>query len=149
MNANTAMVKGWEESANGCALNYSLAPTITASEFAQRSEKEEWVAVDARSDPERRVSIIPGALSILEFEAQLDQHKDKPILVYCTVGCRSGAYAQVLRDRGYDAFSLWGGILSWTLDKRDFVTPDGRSTQRVHVSSPYWDMLPAGYEAVW
>jgi len=149
MNTSTTMVKGLEDGSNGCALRYSLAPTITASEFARRSKEEEWVAVDARSEDERRVSIIPNALSIAEFEGQLEQHRKKRILVYCTVGCRSGAYAQVLRDSGFDAFSLWGGVLAWTFDKGQFVTPDGRSTESVHVSDAYWDVLPQGYKAVW
>lgn len=149
MNAGPVLDRALEQSANGCALQYSLAPTITASEFARRSETEEWVIVDVRSDIERRVSTIPGALSSEEFETQLDSHRGKPILVYCTVGCRSGAYAQMLRDSGFDAFSLWGGILAWSLEGRRFSTPEGRATGRVHVSSPNWNMLPRGYQAVW
>ena len=149
MNTRIIIAEGVEESANGCALKYSLAPTNTASEFAQRSKEEEWVAVDARSEDERRVSIIADALSIAEFEDQLEQHRQKRILVYCTVGCRSGAYAQVLRDSGFDAFSLWGSVLAWTFAKGHFATPEGRPTLRVHVSSPSWDMLPQGYQAVW
>lgn len=140
---------GLKESADSCSLKYSLAPGISASEFLRRSKQEEWAIVDARSAAERQVSIIPGALGIEDFEAELDDHSKKNILVYCTLGCRSGVYAQMLRERGFNAFNLWGGVLAWTLEGNVFESPSGDTSRSVHVSGPQWDLLPPDYEAVW
>jgi predicted sulfurtransferase len=94
------------------------------------------------------VSIILGAVTSEEFEARPEDHEGKHILVYCTAGCRSGAYAENLREDGLDAFSLSGGVLAWALDERSFVTIDGQLTRRVHVNGERWDVLPPDYEVV-
>lgn len=149
MNTNPVYIERLEESANGCSRMFWGAPSLSASEFLRRSKQEEWSIVDARSQRERRVSIIAGSLSIEEFEAQIEEHKNKHILVYCTIGCRSGAYAQKLRAKGLEAFNLWGGVLAWTQDDRTFATPDGQPTRRLHVHGGQWAVLPPSYEAVW
>jgi rhodanese-related sulfurtransferase len=97
---------------------------------------------------ERSVSIIPGARSKEEFETHLDEHAGRHILVYCTAGCRSGAYAKELRERGLNAFNLRGGVLDWALSGGPSVKPDGEPTRRVHVHGQRWNVLPPGYQVV-
>ncbi|BAM04004.1 hypothetical protein PSMK_18450 [Phycisphaera mikurensis NBRC 102666] len=41
---------------------------------------------------------------------ELAPHKDRRIIVHCRLGQRSLRAAQFLRDRGYDAWSMAGGI---------------------------------------
>lgn len=149
MNGKSAYSKRVEQLIHECYLRYPEPPWITLGEFLRRRKQEEWLIVDVRSRRERKVSIIPGALSIDELKRRIGDYKGENILVYCTVGCRSGAYAQRLRKRGIQAFNLRGGVLVWAMDGRAFVTDDGKVTHRVHVYARKWNVLPPGYEAVW
>jgi rhodanese-related sulfurtransferase len=45
---------------------------------------------------------------------QLEKHRDKPIVVVCKSGSRSGAAAKLLRKNGFEnAKNLRGGIMAW------------------------------------
>src|SRR3989338_6587476 len=62
---------------------------------------------------------IPGSISypeemlreILSLGAPFD--RDVPLLFVCPIGERSDILAAILRQRGYDAYGLEGGLLSW------------------------------------
>ncbi len=145
-------IEAFEELAGICRLIHPDAPWLTLDEFAQQSERTEWVIVDTRRRSERNVSIIPGALSTAEFKAWVKERPrecdEKSILVYCTAGCRSARYTKKLCKNGFQAFNLYGGILAWALCGRTFVTPSGEETRRAHVYSEDWNLLPPDYEAV-
>ena len=83
-NDEQSFAEAIEELASICHQIHPDAPWLLLSEFLERSEREEWVIVDVRAKRERDVSIIPGALSAEEFEAQKSrlEELDKPILVY-------------------------------------------------------------------
>lgn len=137
-----------EKLANACFPASPNIPWISASQFLDRNDQKEWAIVDVRSPRERAVSVIPRSTSLEDFEAQSKRFTDRPILVYCTVGCRSGAYTQKLREQGFDAFNLRGGVLAWALEGKEFVTPNGRSTHDVHIHGAPQGVLPPGYKAV-
>ncbi len=73
--------------------------------------------VDVREIDELRHKRIPGAAalplsSFLEtYEAALP--RDRPIVVSCRSGARSGRVTAFLREHDYDAVNLAGGILAW------------------------------------
>jgi rhodanese-related sulfurtransferase len=134
--------------AAACYQIHPEGPWLSPREFLERSRGEQWTIVDVRTPPERGVSIIPGAVSKEVFEAHLVEYAKTPILVYCTAGCRSGAYAEELRRRGLSAFNLRGGVLAWALNGGPFVNPSGDGTRRVHVNGERWNVLPPEYEAV-
>lgn len=137
-----------EALATACEIRRPGVPWLSPSEFVRRSREESWTIVDARTRPERHVSIIPRALNKEAFEAHRDEYAEGPILVYCTAGCRSGAYAKELRERGLNAFNLRGGVLAWALNGGPLVEPNSEPTVRVHVHGERWNVLPPGYEAV-
>ena len=87
-----------EELSNECLHRFPKVPWLSSDEFLRRSEQEDWSIVDVRSQREQAVSIIPGSLSGEEFEARIEEHKNKHILVYCTAGCRSGP-ARTITER--------------------------------------------------
>lgn len=138
-----------KELAHECIGDYQDVTWIKVSEFNSLSKKEKWIIVDARNIIERALSIIPGALSIEEFEKVMETQRKKKILVYDTVGCRSGEYSQKLKNKGLNVFSLWGGALAWAWDGRTFVTPEGLPTRTLHVFQRKWNVLPPGYEGGW
>jgi sodium/bile acid cotransporter 7 len=122
-------------------------PWLTPREFITQRQSKQWVILDVRPQAERAISMIPGALTLEQFD--LDTYQDSHVLVYCTVGYRSGIYVGELQEKGIKAFNLWGGVLAWALEGETFVTPNGQQTRKVHVYGRKWNVLPDGYEAIW
>ena len=106
-----------------------------------------FVLVDVRSDKETAVSIIPGAITKAQFEKQVQQHRHKTIIPYCTVGGRSSAYAKQLIKQGYKVKNYKGSILDWVKHQHPVVTLEGKSTKRVHTYSDRY-RIPSVYEQV-
>lgn len=105
------------------------------------------VWIDAREPAEIAVSTLPGALPLSEVQRDPEAFAGRRLVVYCTIGHRSGAAAASLRARGLDAVNLHGGVLGWAWAGLPFVDPAGTTTRRVHPWSPSWALLPSGYEA--
>ncbi|KAK3251565.1 hypothetical protein CYMTET_39101 [Cymbomonas tetramitiformis] len=139
-------------------------PDLSAAELAARLEADNasTVLVDVRLPAEQAVSMIPGAITKEEFERDGEKFLDRPIVVYCTIGYRSGIYVQDLRARGYQAENLRGSILEWTQEGLPLVVPEdepglaskdgnssSRTTKRVHVFGETWNLVGDEYEAVW
>lgn len=49
--------------------------------------------------------------------------RDRPVLVTCQVGQRSALATAFLRERGYDAHNLEGGVEAWTGSGHALVDP--------------------------
>jgi rhodanese-related sulfurtransferase len=74
--------------------------------------------VDARTGLEYRRGTLPGArhAPLVDMPAslqRLDLQPSQPVVVLCLSGHRSLPEARWLQARGYEAYSLQGGILSW------------------------------------
>ena len=72
--------------------------------------------VDVRTAGEHAAGHIAGAAHVplerLDQEAdELD--RDRPLVVYCRGGNRSGMAAEALRNSGWDAHSIDGGLEAW------------------------------------
>lgn len=106
-----------------------------------------FVIVDVRSDEEINISMIKGAMSKKNFEENILNYKDREILVYCTVGTRATQYAKQLREKSYRASNLYGGVLAWAWENREF-TKENEKTTKVHVLSKAFDLLPETYQGV-
>jgi rhodanese-related sulfurtransferase len=106
------------------------------------------VLVDVREPEERAVSMLPGAISQEQFEAEREAYRGRTVVAYCTIGARSGRYAKQLADEGWDARNLKGSVLAWTFTGAPFVSADG-PTRRVHTYSEAWALTAEGYEPVW
>jgi rhodanese-related sulfurtransferase len=85
---------------------------------AQASELIEGGAqpVDVRTAAEHAASHIEGAAHLPlerlnEEVGQLD--RSQPVVVYCRGGNRSEVAAEALRNSGWDARSIDGGLLAW------------------------------------
>ncbi len=120
---------------------------ITVDELL-RQNLQDVVLVDVRSPAERKVSSIPGSVSVTEFEQHPERFVNKVIIPFCTVGYRSGLYAQELMQKGRATRNLRGGILAWCHAAQP-VYAAGKPTRRVHVYGRKWNLLPASCEGVW
>lgn len=88
-------------------------------------EAPHWISehkpliVDVRSNLAYQLSTIPEAINIPWelFERAIDSAspfpRSRPILLACPVGEKTARYAAYLMARGYQAYSLAGGILGW------------------------------------
>jgi rhodanese-related sulfurtransferase len=146
---NTSQHTMLEDLVTACHSFYAAFPWITAEEFRQQQDERVWHIVDVRTEVERAVSIIPGAISISDYESRINEFAGDPVLIYCTVGCRSAAYAQTLHDQGIEVYNLWGGVVDWALHGGSFATLTGTSTCKVHTHGRRWNLIPAPYIAVW
>ena len=73
--------------------------------------------IDVREPHEAEIASIDGALlipmnTVPDHIAEIT--KDKPVVVHCRSGARSGRIVEYLESQGYDnLYNLKGGILAW------------------------------------
>jgi len=90
---------------------------ITPQDLKARLDRHEaLVLLDVREDWETALCRLDNATHIpieeIEFRtAELDQADD--IVVYCHHGVRSAAVANFLRQQGFKAVNLQGGVDQW------------------------------------
>lgn len=131
------------------ASAFAGVPDVDASAARQRIATGEVVLVDCREPAEQAVSMIAGAVPRADFDADSEAYRGRTVVVYCTIGYRSGVYAGELREAGVDAINLIGGVLGWSHIGGSFVDESGGETRRVHVYGATWDLLAEGYESVY
>ena len=89
---------------------------------AMVQNKEDFVLVDCRTPGEHEAARIEGAQllplqQIAEAIDELEDDRDKPIVVHCHHGGRSLQFTAVLRQQGFtDVKSMAGGIDLWSID---------------------------------
>jgi rhodanese-related sulfurtransferase len=113
-----------------------------------QEENEKIVFVDVRTPKERKVSMIPSAIPIEEFEKNLEKYKDYKIVYYCTIGYRSGLLTKEAEKKSLNAYNLRGGVLAWAHAGQKFVDSEGEPLN-VPVYGKKWNLTPQGYHAVW
>jgi len=102
----------------GACKGRPVVPEVTVQELkAKMDRKEKFVLLDVREPREYARAKIEGSTLIpLGFlstrYAELD--KGAKLIVHCKVGGRSATAVQFLREKGYDAVSLAGGIDAWS-----------------------------------
>mmetsp|Transcript_24549 Transcript_24549/g.48992 ORF Transcript_24549/g.48992 Transcript_24549/m.48992 type:complete len:184 (+) Transcript_24549:81-632(+) len=104
------------------------------------SDNPSYVLLDARSEEERNVSMIAGAITKDDFLVNPDKYKDSTVVCYCTVGYISGACTLELRNQGHLNVKNMGdgALLGYTLHKtsagvsKPLVKADGSATNDVH-----------------
>ena len=80
---------------------------------------EDELRVDLREPDVFRCGSLPGAVNIpLDQLGRLyDLPHDRRICVFCQAGIISEDIAELLRDAGYDAYSLEGGYRRWLRER--------------------------------
>lgn len=123
-------------------------PGVSAQELAALQANGEVVLVDVRTAEEQAVSMIPGALTQEDFEAERKRYEGSRIVTYCTIGARSGEYAAELQADGLKVRNLEGSLLAWTHAGGELAGPEG-PTKKLHVYGKRWNLAAEGYEGVW
>jgi rhodanese-related sulfurtransferase len=146
---STANAFFWTVDKICAAFGRVRVPEVSVDELRslRSGESGDLVLVDVRAADEYEVSVIPGAITKEQFEADEDRYRDRQVVAYCTVGGRSFMYARQLVKRGFNAANFKASILGWCEAELDLVTLDGTPTNRVHVYSPAFS-VPDRYVAV-
>ena len=89
---------------------------------------EGLAVLDVRENVEWAYGHIDGAVHVplMELPQRLDEVVDRQTLVVCKVGARSAQAVGYLRQQGYDAVNLDGGLLEWEAAGRALVSETGR-----------------------
>jgi UPF0176 protein len=102
---------------------------VSAEEFNELTSKEETIVVDMRNHYESEVGHFEGAWcpDVDTFREQLplvveelEDAKDKPIVMYCTGGIRCEKASAYLKYNGFkDVYQLEGGIINYARQIRE------------------------------
>ena len=90
--------------------------------------RDDLFLLDVREQDEWRAGRVDGSHHIPLRELgprQAEIPTDRPVLCVCRSGSRSGMVVRALRDAGYDAHNLDGGLHGWVADGHDLVDEDG------------------------
>ena len=78
--------------------------------------------------------------------------KQKPIIVYCSIGYRSEKIAEKIKASGFaKVYNLYGSIFEWANNELPLVEMNNKPTQKVHTYNKKWSkwMLNPKYEKIW
>lgn len=106
-----------------------------------------FILIDVRSDRERSVSVIPGAISQAEFEKNQKTYSGKVVIPYCTIGGRCGDFSRRLAQAGWTVRSYRGSIVEWVQNELPLVTPQGEVTTMFHSNGGSF-RIPPKYRTV-
>jgi rhodanese-related sulfurtransferase len=94
-------------------------PSVGTLEATMLINQKDAVVIDVREPGEFAQSHILNARNVPlgELEARikdLERFKEKPVIVSCATGNRSGSAASILRKRGFtNVVNLAGGVAAW------------------------------------
>ena len=92
--------------------------TIENSEAMKLLENDNYYFLDVRTLKEHNNKSIPNTecIPVQEIEQrieEIDQYKNKKIIVYCRSGNRSEIATKILNQNGFDAYNMLGGMNEW------------------------------------
>ena len=110
--------------------------------YAKIISGESLYLLDAREGREYKISALKNAIHIgfLFFSKQRIKKiaKNELVIVYCTIGARSGRIGDRLKSAGYmRVFNLYGGIIHWK-NLGYPVYRNNKKTEELHVYSKKW-----------
>jgi rhodanese-related sulfurtransferase len=120
-------------------LKFSV-PTVSPDDIKKMPD---ILLLDAREREEFNISHIPKAVFIgynhFEKNVLKDVPKDKPIVVYCSIGYRSEKMGEKLQKMGFTkVYNLYGSIFEWVNQGNQIVDSQGVSTKKVHTFNRNW-----------
>lgn len=96
--------------------NAPQGPDIGVEDFA--AHRDAFFLLDVREPDEHEEFAISGdvLIPLRDLPGRVEEvPKERDVVVYCAVGGRSGRAAEWLRQRGYKAYNLRGGVRAWMM----------------------------------
>ncbi|MGB0522659.1 MAG: rhodanese-like domain-containing protein [Flammeovirgaceae bacterium] len=101
------------------------------------------IFLDTRTKLEYAISHLPNAQWIGPQADEMDTQaiaKNHPIVVYCSIGYRSGQVGEQLLKQGYtQVYNLDGGLFKWHNQYKPVVR-NGNTTKDIHPYSAFWGL---------
>lgn len=121
---------------------YPSVAMIDANKLYQElnSGQKDYLLLDVRTPQEYAVSHIHQAYNAPNIEKALEvlQAKDRPILVYCSLGYRSAELALELQEQGFSQVTnLAGSLFEW-VDKDYPIYQGDNQVKKVHPYNLWW-----------
>lgn len=97
----------------------SSTETITTLELKSLLKKDKIQLLDVRTPIETAQGSIDGALFVNYFYADFYEkaaeklNVNQPVYIYCRSGKRSTKAAKILKEKGYEVYSILGGYNKW------------------------------------
>ncbi len=113
------------------------------ADWLNDSKRPQPVLLDVRTRSEYEVSHIHGAQRVDPDASAgaISIPRDKPIVTYCSVGYRSGAFAKKLQDAGYkNVQNMSGSIFEWANEGHP-IERNGQRADKVHPYNAKWGKL--------
>lgn len=131
----------FEEMATKMASKFS-APIISMQDLKKIQNEKNVIVLDAREIEEFNVSHIKNSLMVGYDDFDLSSvekvvGRDQRVVVYCSVGYRSGDIAERLRKAGYDAYNLYGGLFGW-VNSNEIIYNKYQETKNIHGFNKKW-----------
>ena len=104
---------------DGAAMQSAIAKDVRIEEFQQLMAQEGALLIDVRTESEWDAGHIEGA-AFINFQSPDFSDRmaalptDRPVLLYCASGNRSGKAMAILNRAGHpEIYNLLGGIRAW------------------------------------
>ena len=127
--------------------DFSAVKDISPREAMKLMATGQALFVDIRKPSEIEVSMLSDTVTEESFLKMPSKYRNRTIIVYCTIGSRSGKLAMEMAKKEVDMYNLRGGLLAWVLEGGKVYDANGE-TKRVHVYGEKWNYLPGGYEPI-
>ena len=127
-------------------LTKNLTVETISPEKVLNLNKEAYILIDVRSSEEQDISMLPNSVTANNFEKQAGLYIGKKLIAYCTIGYRSGLFAN--KHKKLKIINLKGGVLAWSHNEGKFMK-NGKETKKVHTYSKKWNFLNKNYQAVY
>ncbi|WP_430461568.1 rhodanese-like domain-containing protein [Thalassolituus sp. LLYu03] len=92
--------------------------SVSPAQATLMINKEEAVVLDIRDKKDFSAGHLANALNIPYANlasrlGELDKHKERPIILVCKTGQTVGIAGKMLREKGFNAVRLTGGMMEW------------------------------------
>ena len=116
-------------------------PEITTTDAAKNASN--YLFLDAREQKEYNVSHLPNAKFVgydkFSRASLNDIPKDRPLVIYCSIGKRSEDITRKLKKAGYtNIYNLYGGIFEWVNTGNTVYDLQNKPTDKVHAYGKFW-----------
>lgn len=116
----------------------------TLSDWMESAAPQDLVLLDVRTPEEYAVSHLRRAQSVHPSNPDVEALSipaDATVVVYCSIGYRSAAIIDDLKDAGIeDVYNLEGGLFEWANRDRPVYRGDER-VREVHPFNRWWGVL--------
>ncbi len=129
-----------------CTSSSRESTNLTVSDFEKGIQQPNIQVLDVRTSDEYQSGHLKDAfLADWTNQEQFSERvqsldKSKPVYTYCLSGARSGAAAKWLREKGYMAYNLDGGIAAWK--KAGMPLEEASRIKQISVEE-YQSLIPA------